>query len=118
MNIIYWIITALTALAFLAAGLMKLTQPREKLTPQMPWVNDFPQGTVRAIGALEVLGALGLILPRVTGILPALSTVAAAGLILTMIGAATVHLRRKEPVTPAAVLGLLSAAALWGTLQA
>ncbi|GGS35568.1 DoxX family protein [Deinococcus knuensis] len=117
MNIFIWIITGLVALAFLAAGSMKLTQPKEKLAPQMPWVNDFPQGTVRTIGLLEVLGALGLILPRALNVLPWLSTAAAAGLILTMIGAAAVHVRRKEPVVPAVVLGVLSAAALWATTQ-
>jgi uncharacterized membrane protein len=117
MNIVFWIITALVALAFLAAGAMKLIQPKEKMATQMKWVKDFDQNTIRSIGALEVLGAIGLVLPRLTNILPWLSSVAAVGLILTMIAGAVVHMRRKEPIVPNMVLGLLSAVALYGSIQ-
>lgn len=117
MNIIFWIVTAITALAFLAAGMMKLTQPKEKLEPMMKWVADFDGNTIKGIGLLEVLGAIGLILPRLINILPWLSIAAAAGLILTMIGGAVVHTRRKEPIVPNIVLGLLSAVALFGATQ-
>jgi uncharacterized membrane protein YphA (DoxX/SURF4 family) len=117
MNIVFWIITALVALAFLAFGAMKLTQPKEKLAPQMHWVEDMDLSTIRTIGLLEVLGAIGLILPRLTNILPWLSSLAAVGLILTMIGGAIVHIRRKEPIVPNIVLGALSAVALYASLQ-
>jgi uncharacterized membrane protein YphA (DoxX/SURF4 family) len=116
MTIVLWIFTVLVALAFFAAGMMKLTQPKEKLSPQMHWVEDMSLGTVRGIGALEVLGAIGLILPRVTGILPWLSSAAAIGLVLTMIGGAVVHLRRQEPIVPNVVLGILSAVAFYATI--
>jgi uncharacterized membrane protein YphA (DoxX/SURF4 family) len=116
MNIVFWIVSALVALAFFASGVMKLTQPKEKMSAQMKWVENFDQNTIRGIGALEVLGAIGLILPRVTGVLPWLSSLAAIGLILTMIGGAVVHLRRKEPIVPNIVLGLLSTVALYGTI--
>ncbi len=96
MNIILWILQILLALAFGMAGFMKLTQPKEKLGAQMPWVNDFSQGNVRIIGLLEVLAALGLILPALTGILPILTPLAAVGLVFVMIGAMITHLRRKE----------------------
>jgi uncharacterized membrane protein YphA (DoxX/SURF4 family) len=96
MNIALWIIQVLLALAFGMAGLMKLTQPKEKLAGQMAWVNDFAPTTVKVIGALELLGALGLILPLLTGILPWLTPVAAVGLVLTMLGAMVTHLRRHE----------------------
>jgi uncharacterized membrane protein YphA (DoxX/SURF4 family) len=117
MNIVFWIITGTIALAFLGSGAMKLTQPKEKMAAQMKWVEDFDQNTIRGIGALEVLGAIGLVLPRLTNVLPWLSSLAAIGLILTMIGATVVHVRRKETIVPNIVLGLLSAVALYGSIQ-
>lgn len=62
----------------------------------MAWVEDFDARTIKGIGTLEVLGALGVILPRLTGILPVLTPLAATGLALTMLGAARTHLRRQE----------------------
>jgi uncharacterized membrane protein YphA (DoxX/SURF4 family) len=59
MNVVIWVLQILLALAFLAAGLTKLTQPRRKLATTMGWVEDFSDPGVRAIGALEILGALG-----------------------------------------------------------
>lgn len=96
MNIALWIAQILLGLAFIASGAMKASQPVEKLATQMGWVNDFAPGTVRLIGALEVLGGLGLILPAATRILPWLTPLAAVGLVLTMIGAIIVHIRRNE----------------------
>jgi len=96
MNIVLWIVQILLALAFLMAGGMKVSQPIEKLKKAMSWTSHTSVGTVRLIGILEILGALGLILPAVTHILPWLTPVAAIGLVLTMIGAAIVHIRLKE----------------------
>ena len=96
MNILLWIVQILLALAFLMAGGMKVTQPVEKLRKAMSWTNHASVRSVRLVGILEILGALGLILPAVTGILPWLTPVAAIGLVLTMIGAAIVHIRLKE----------------------
>ncbi len=96
MNITLWIVQAVLALAFGMAGVMKLTQPTEKLAGQMGWVEDFAPNTVKLIGGLELLGAIGLILPLLTGILPWLTPLAAVGLVLTMIGAMLTHLRRHE----------------------
>jgi len=90
------LIQFVVALMFGMAGLMKATQPKEKLASNMGWVNDFSQLQVRGIGILEILGAIGVILPKLTNILPFLTPLAALGLMLTMIGAALVHLRRKE----------------------
>lgn len=97
MNIVLWIIAGLLAAAFAAAGLMKLSRPKSKLASSgMGWVDDFSAGQVKVIGALEVLGATGLILPAVTGIATILTPLAAAGLAVLMIGAAITHLRRGE----------------------
>ena len=62
----------------------------------MPYVEDFSDGQVKGIGAVEVLGGLGVILPSLTGAAPVLAPVAATGLALIMVLAAVVHLRRKE----------------------
>ena len=112
MNIALWVVQALLALAFGMTGLMKLTQPREKLAAQMGWVEDFAPTTVKLIGGLELLGAIGLILPLLTGILPWLTPLAAVGLVLTMLGAMVTHLRRGENQMLVANLVLLLLAAL------
>lgn len=96
MNIALWIVQALLAIAFAMAGLLKITQPKEKLAVQMGWVDNFTPTTIKVIGALELLGALGLILPLLTGVLPWLTPLAALGLALTMLGAMATHFRRGE----------------------
>ncbi|ABS04124.1 DoxX family protein [Kineococcus radiotolerans] len=97
MNVVLWIVAGLLALAFLGAGLMKLAQPRTKLAASgMAWVEDSSDGKVKAIGALEVLGALGLILPAALGTATILTPLAAAGLAIVMLGAVVVHARRGE----------------------
>lgn len=96
MNIVLWVVQILLALAFLMAGSMKASQPIEKLRKNMAWTAHTSPGTVRLVGTLELLGALGLILPAITHILPWLTPIAAIGLALTMIGAAILHIRLKE----------------------
>lgn len=97
MDIVLWILAGLLALAFAAAGLMKLTQPKAKLASSgMAWTEDFSDGQVKAIGAVELLGAIGLVLPAALGIAEILTPLAAAGLALTMVGAAITHVRRGE----------------------
>ncbi len=117
MDVILWVVAGVLAAAFLAAGLMKVTQPRKKLRDSgMPWVEDFSDGAVKGIGALEVLGAIGLILPAALDILPVLVPIAATGLALVMVGAAFTHARRREPQAIAVNLVLLALAAFvaWG----
>jgi len=96
MNIALWIIAAVLAAAFAAAGFMKATTPKEKLAQNMGWVEDFSAGTVKLIGVVEILGAVGLVLPAALDIAPVLTPLAASGLALTMVLAAVVHARRKE----------------------
>ncbi|MBT2225502.1 DoxX family protein [Nonomuraea sp. NEAU-A123] len=96
MNVVLWILQALLAVLFLAVGFLKLTQPKDKFKARMPYVEEFSQPQMRAIGAVEMLGALGLVLPWATGIAPILTPLAAVGLGITMIVAAQVHRRRKE----------------------
>ncbi len=96
MNIALWIVQILLALAFLLAGSMKVSQPIDTLKQNMGWAAHTTPGIVRLVGTLEILGAFGLILPAVTHILSWLTPIAAVGLVLTMIGAAIVHVRLKE----------------------
>lgn len=120
MNVALWVAQIVLALAFLAAGLMKVSQPKDKLQASLPWTSDFSQGTVRLIGTAEVLGALGLILPAVTGIAPILTPVAATALAVVMVLAAIVHARRKEPQAIGAnvVLLLIALFIAWGRFGA
>jgi len=93
MNVALWIIQILLAAAFLVSGITKISRPSEKLKAGLP---EFHPGVIRLISAAEILGALGLILPGVTGIAPILTPVAASGLAIIMIGAVVTHVRRKE----------------------
>jgi uncharacterized membrane protein YphA (DoxX/SURF4 family) len=116
MNVFLWIVQAVLAAMFVMAGLMKATQPKEKLAPKLPWVEDFSPGTVRFIGVVELLGGLGLILPAATGIAPILTPIAATGLAITMVLAAATHIRRREPSAVAfnAILFALAVFVAWG----
>ena len=117
MNVALWILASVLAVAFLAAGAMKLTQPKEKLvTLGMGWTEQFSPGMVKTIGLLEVLAAIGLILPAALDIVPTLVPLAALGLVLVMVGAVVTHGRRHEFPQIAVNLVLLVLAALvaWG----
>jgi hypothetical protein len=98
-NLALWIIAGLLAAVFLLAGSTKLFVPREKLAkaPGGGWVNDFSAGFVKTLGAVEILGAIGLILPAALDIAPVLVPLAAVGLATIMVGAAIVELRRHDP---------------------
>jgi uncharacterized membrane protein YphA (DoxX/SURF4 family) len=96
MNFTLWIIAGLLAAVFLFAGTIKLIVPKEKLAAKGGWVEDFSAGFVKALGAVEILGAVGLILPALLDIAPVLVPLAALGLGLIMIGAAIVEFRRQE----------------------
>ncbi len=104
MNTFLWIIAGLLAAAFLVGGGLKVILPKDKIRAASriremdaaAWTEDFRAGSIKAIGVLEVLAAIGLILPPVLGIAPVLAPLAALGFVLLMIGAAITHIRRKE----------------------
>lgn len=112
MNKLAWALQIVLALAFAAAGSMKLTTSKADLVknPAMGWANDFSEGQIKAIGGAEVAGAIGLIAPVALRILPVLTPAAGAALAVLMGGAASTHMQRGEPAAAPVVLGLLSAA--------
>ena len=107
-----WIVQGLLALLFLFAGGMKLVLPLEKLTGPVPLPGLF----VRFIGVAEMLGAIGLVLPGLLRIRPDLTPLAAAGLVLVMIGATVINLSGGDVVSAliSLVVGLLAAFAAYG----
>jgi uncharacterized membrane protein YphA (DoxX/SURF4 family) len=109
MDVLAWILSGLLAAAFLTAGLLKLTAPREKLitTFQLGWVEDLTSVQVKAIAAVEALGAIGVVLPWLLDVAPVLSPVAAVGLALIMVGALVTHGRRGELAQAGPINGAL-----------
>ena len=91
-----WIAQGVLALLFLMSGSMKLVTPKPALTEKLPVLASFAPATIKLIGLLEVLGAVGVVVPALIGVLPWLTVWAAVGLALTMIGAAVAHGRRGE----------------------
>ena len=117
MNVVLWIIAALLAVAFLGSGAMKLLRTKEQLKAAgMGWTDDWPAGAIRAIGGLEVMAAIGLILPPALDIAPILAPLAATGLAVIMVGAIVVHSRRRENPMVISNLALLVLAVVvaWG----
>jgi len=92
----YWIVAALLAIFYLYAGGKKIVQSKQQLAPMMGWVDTVPMPAVRAIGVLEVLGAVGLVLPPLFGVAPWLAVAAASGLVAVQVGGIAMHLSRGE----------------------
>ena len=112
-NIVLWVAQGLLALGFGMAGFMKAFR-YEQAREQMAWIKDVPGSLARFIGGVEMLGAVGVILPRLTGILPWLTPTAAAGLALVMLLAAGFHVSRKEAPVPNVVLLALALFVVYG----
>jgi uncharacterized membrane protein YphA (DoxX/SURF4 family) len=106
-NVLLWIIQGLLALLFLVAGGAKLVMPIEEMTKG----TSLPGLFLRFIGVAEVLGAIGLILPGLLRIRRDLTPLAAAGLVIIMVGATVVNLEggQKAAAVITVVAGLLSA---------
>lgn len=96
MEIALWIAQILLALLYGMAGSLKTFQV-EKVRQQMPWAKDRSDGFIRFVGVSELLGALGMILPLLTGILPWLLPLAALGLaVIQVLAIFAEHLPKKE----------------------
>ena len=110
LNLALWIVAGILAVVFLVASSTKLFVPKEKLAGMggaaSRWVEDFSPGALKAIGALEFLAAVGLIVPAAVGIAPVLVPLAATGAVLLFAGAVIMRLRRGERATIIARPGL------------
>ena len=118
LNVILWIVAGLLAVVLLVSS-AKLFVPKEKIAAMSSfsrWVEDFSPGSLKAIGALELLGAVGLILPAALEIVPMLVPLAAVGAALLFVGAVITRLRRGEKVTIVGDLVYLAMASFiaWG----
>lgn len=98
MNIALWVAQVLLAGMYGMAGGMKTFQPEGvRKNPQMTWAHDKQDGYIRFVGVSELLGALGVMLPVLTGILPWLTPLAAVGLsIIQTLAIFSVHLPKRE----------------------
>ena len=107
-----WVVQVLLALLFVFAGGMKLVMPLDQLAGPVP----LPGAFVRFIGVAELLGGLGLILPAALRIRPGLTPLAAAGLVVIMIGAVVITLIGNQPggAVISLVVGLLAAFVAYG----
>lgn len=106
-SVVLWVVQGLLAAAYLFAGGFKLVAPPEQMSSPVM----LPVWFLRFIGACEVLGALGLVLPGIFGIRTGLTPLAASGLVVIMIGATvlTFVYLGTGPAIPPLVLGVLAA---------
>ena len=113
-NVVLWVLQGLLAALFLFAGVMKFVMPVAEMAAQ----SNLPGWFFHFIGAAEILGALGLILPGLTRIAPVLTPIAAAGLVVVMIGAValTVPMGVSQAIMPF-VTGILAAVIAWGRFR-
>ncbi len=115
MKIVKWVVQALLAVAFLGSGAIKLITPYSEMiaNPDMGWANDFSATQIKIIAVLEILGAIGVVLPMLVKRFQFLVPMAAIGLGLTMVVAAIVHMGRGEPIVPNIVLFVLAGLTAW-----
>jgi len=108
-EMIMWLIQIFLAVAFGAAGTMKLVRSKTQLAanPHMGWVHSVPEDRIKLLGVAEILGAIGLVLPMAIGIAPILTRVAAVCLATLMGGAAATHTMRGESAAVSTILAVL-----------
>jgi uncharacterized membrane protein YphA (DoxX/SURF4 family) len=116
MNIALWVLQILLGLAFVFHAYVLLRPAPERLQSGMSYVLEMPARLRMFAGVAEGLAGIGLILPALLRTLPWLTPVAAAGLVVLMLGAIVFHVRRREypNIGLNAVLGGLAAIVAWG----
>lgn len=116
-NLGLWVAQVVLAFMYFYAGIMKLTKSADALDVMgWHWALDLPYALILFIGVMEVLGAVGILAPAATRILPVLTPVAAAGMVLLQISAIILHATRGEVVSLPLNLVLLALAlfVVWG----
>jgi len=98
MNIALWIVSGVLAAVFAYSGSIKSTMSRERMIATgQTGIALFPMWMVRFTAICELLAVVGLVVPWLTGIAPVLTPLAAVGLAVVMVGAASSHARLREP---------------------
>ncbi|MQA01213.1 MAG: DoxX family protein [Streptosporangiales bacterium] len=111
MSVALWLVSGLLAVAFIVSGVAKATMSRDRLLATgQTGIAPFPMPVVRIVACCELLAVVGLFAPWLTGVVPALTPVAALGLVAVMSGAAVSHASLGEPRPVAVNLALLLAA--------
>ena len=105
LNTSLWIVQGFVAAVVALAGGVKLIVPREPLASKMHWAASWPRWRIKLLGLAEVTGAVGLLVPQATGMLPFLTPMAAACLAALMAGAVSTHVRLGEAPAAPAILG-------------
>ena len=116
MNVFLWILQVLLAVLFVVHAYVMLRPSLDRTRSGMKFINEMPTGLRLFAGVAEGLAGFALVLPAVFGLLTLLTLLAAAGLVLLMLGAIVFHLMRREypNIGLNAVLGALAAVVLWG----
>jgi putative oxidoreductase len=116
-SIALWVLQALTAFVFGSHGLLMLSGP-QRMGERVPWVRALPVPLVRLLGLVEILGAIGVVVPAATGVLPSLTVAAAGGLVAMMLLAMLFHVTRREwpNIGLNLILGALAFAVAYGRL--
>jgi len=119
MSIALWSAQIILALGLIFGSIMKLAQSVEKLSTTWPWAGQVPPALVKITGVIDLLGALGLILPTLLNIKPRLTSLAAVGVIVLMICASIFHIARGEgsQIGINVFFGLLAAFIAWGRFK-
>lgn len=107
MNNALWIAQGVAAIIFILTGTLKLAAPKDKLVSKMHWAATWPPALIKLLGLAEVAGALGLVLPGMLHIVPAITSLAALCLAVLMLGAVQTHRSLQERAVPALVLALV-----------
>lgn len=96
----FWILRGILGATFLISGWIKLEETRTGLSSKLgKWTEDFSMTEIRGIGLLELLGAIGIVIPGVMGLSPFYAICSSVCLCLLLIAAVVLHWRRRELVT-------------------
>ena len=118
MSLFLWILQIVLALMFMGIGGQRLTRSSRQLG-KLPWTDGYSPAAIRALGAVELLAGLTLLVPGVLGWAPLLTPLAACGLVVLMALAVLLHLRRNQrqaAVLPAILL-VMAALVAWGRID-
>ncbi|OIN59299.1 DoxX family protein [Arsenicibacter rosenii] len=116
LHIALWTVQGLLAAGFAWGGLMKLIQPAGQLAQMWPWTGQVPGSLLMFTAIVDLLGALGLLLPALLRIQPILTPIAAVGCLVLMVCATVFHIQRGEAalITPNLLFAMMAAFVAWG----